>query len=140
MRRDVTTEELMRYLDGELPPGQLARVEQELERSTELSRELAIYRSLQHDVRELSFAIHREESVWASVDRRLTRPVGWILFVGGTVLWMAYGAWVFGTSEVNPWEKLAVAALLVGFLILLGSTIFERLREWRTDPYRNIER
>lgn len=140
MRRAVTTEDLMRYLDGELPPGELARVEREFERSTELSRELAIYRSLQHDVRELSFAIYREESVWASVDRRLTRPVGWILFVGGTVLWMAYGAWVFGTSEVNPWEKLAVAALLVGFLILLGSTIFERLREWRTDPYRNIER
>jgi 4-hydroxybenzoate polyprenyltransferase len=78
--------------------------------------------------------------MWDTVDRRLTRPVGWILFVAGTVLWFAYGAWVFATSEVNRWEKLAVAAVVVGFLILLTSAIFERVREWRTDPYRNIER
>jgi anti-sigma factor RsiW len=140
VRSTVTNEDLMRYLDGELPPGARASVEDELARSTELSRELAIYRALAHDVRDLSFGVHREESIWGEVDRRLTRPVGWILFVSGTLLWMAYGGWVFATSEADPWEKLAVAALVVGFLILLASTIFERMREWRTDPYRNIER
>jgi anti-sigma factor RsiW len=140
VRRDVTNEDLMRYLDGELPPGEWARVDQALKGSTELGRELAIYRALKEGVSELSFATPHHVSMWDTVDRRLTRPVGWILFVAGTVLWFAYGAWVFATSEVNPWEKLAVAAVVVGFLILLTSAIFERVREWRTDPYRNIER
>lgn len=140
MRRDVTNEDLMRYLDGELPAAERARVEQALSGSTELGRELAIYRSLKEGVRGLSFDVPREASVWDTVDRRLTRPVGWVLVVAGAVLWTAYGAWVFATSNVNPWEKVGVAALVVGFLILLASTIFERLREWRTDPYRDIER
>ena len=140
MQSNVTNEELMRFLDGELEPPDRARVETELARSTELQRELAIYRALKEDVRDLSFAAHPADSVWDVVDRRLTRPVGWILFTGGAILWLAYGAWVFGTSAADPWEKLAVGALAAGFLILLGSTIFERLREWRTDPYKDIER
>ncbi|MEQ9570321.1 MAG: hypothetical protein RLN75_09045, partial [Longimicrobiales bacterium] len=79
-------------------------------------------------------------SVWDGVQRRLTRPVGWILFVSGAILWTLYGAWVFAASAVNPVEKLAVGALAIGFLILLGTTVSERVRESRTDPYRDIQR
>lgn len=140
MRPTVTNEELMRFLDGELEPSEHARIEREMARSTELQREFAIYQALQSEFRDLSFAVQRDHSVWDAVDRRLTRPVGWILLTGGAVLWIAYGAWVFGTSTANPWEKMAVAALAAGFLILLGSTIFERMRGWRTDPYKDIER
>jgi anti-sigma factor RsiW len=140
VNRDVTNEDLMRYLDGEMPPEAHARMEAELARSTELRRELAIYRALQSGFRDLSFAIRPDASVWDTVDRRLSRPIGWILFVAGTVLWFAHAGWVFATSAADPWEKLAVSALAVGFLILLGTTIFERMREWRTDPYRDIER
>lgn len=140
MNRHVSNEDLMRYLDGELPPEARARVDAELERSTELQRELAIYRALQSGFRDLSFAIRPGTSVWDRVDRRITRPIGWMLFVMGSVLWAGHGIWVFETSAADPWEKLAVSALLIGFLILLGSTIFERIREERTDPYRDIER
>lgn len=140
MRRTVSNEDLMRYLDGELPDAAHAEVEAALARSTELSRELAIYRALAHDMRDLSFAVHREASVWGAIDRRLTRPVGWVLFAGGLILWFTYGAWVFAGSDADPLEKIAVAGVVVGFLVLLASTIFERLREWRTDPYRDIER
>jgi anti-sigma factor RsiW len=136
----VTNEELMRYLDGELPSGAQAEVEAEVARSTELQRELAIYRALRNDVRDLTFGVSLDASVWGAVDRRLTRPVGWILFVAGALLWLAHGGWVFATSAADAWEKLAVSGVAIGFLILLGSTIFERLREWRSDPYRDIQR
>ncbi len=140
MRRAVSNEDLMRYLDGELPDAKRAEVEAALSRSTELSREFAIYRALASDMRDLTFAVYRDTSIWGAVDRRLTRPVGWLLFVGGLVLWFAYGAWVFTTSDANPIQKIAIAGVVVGFLVLLTSTMFERLREWRTDPYRDIER
>ena len=74
------------------------------------------------------------------MNRRLTRPVGWILLVSGFALWAGYGAWVFATSPVNPVEKLAVGALSVGFLILLVAAILDRVQEWRNDPYRDVER
>lgn len=140
MSDPISSEELMRYLDDELDPSGRALVEEALAVSTELRRELAVYRSMQSDLAGLAGPARPVPSVWSAVNRRLTRPVGWILMVGGFVLWAGYGAWVFATSPANPVEKLGLGALAVGFLILLGATIFDRLREWNTDPYRDIER
>ncbi len=41
---------------------------------------------------------------------------------------------------MNPVEKLAVGALAVGFLVLLAAAILDRVQEWRSDPYRDVER
>ena len=130
----------MRYLDGELPAEGVARVEEELARSTELRREVAIFRAMHDDLEGMALASGGRGSVWEGVNRRLTRPLGWILFTAGAVLWAVCGAWVYLTSPSDPVQKLAVAALAVGFLILLAGTILERMAEWRTDPYRDVER
>lgn len=140
MRPSVTNEDLMRFLDGELPPEEVARVKEALQASTELQRELRIYEAIRDDVGGLTYDPPAHRSVWDGVQRRLTRPMGWILFISGAILWMAYGSWVFATSAANPVEKLAVGALAIGFLILLGSTVSERIRDLRTDPYRDIQR
>jgi len=140
VRPTVTSDDLMRFLDGELPSEDMARVEDELQRSTELQREFSIFQALRDDVSGLTFDPPARDSVWDGVQRRLTRPLGWILFVFGGILWTAYGGWVFATSAADPVEKLAVGALLVGFFMLLSTTVMERVREWRTDPYRDIQR
>ncbi|MEJ2538545.1 MAG: hypothetical protein P8188_00960 [Gemmatimonadota bacterium] len=140
MNPPVTNEDLMRYLDDELSDEDRLRVEAALRDSTELRRDVAVFRSMRRDLSELSAGGTPRSSVWGSVNRRLTRPVGWILLVAGFVLWAGYGAWVFATSPANLVEKLAVGALAVGFLILLLATIFERLTEWKDDPYRDVER
>lgn len=140
MRQSVSNEDLMRFLDGELPPAEVQRVRDALDRSTELQRELRIFEALREDVGELMYDPPARASVWDGVQRRLTRPVGWILLIGGAILWLIWGAWVFATSPADPVEKLAVGALAVGFLTLLASTVMERVREARTDPYRDIQR
>ena len=131
----------MRYLDGELSPDERARVESELESSTELQREVAIFQALKSDFRELSFhpAMHRT-SVWDQVNAEVTRPVGWVLFAVGLVTWTTYGAYVFATSPAAPWEKLATGAVAIGILMLLTSVIWERYRDWETDPYKDVYR
>jgi hypothetical protein len=136
----ISNDDLMRYLDDELQPQERLRVEAALAASTELQRELAIFRAMRADLMALPIPGRNGSSVWGTVSRRLTRPVGWVLLVAGFVLWSGYGAWVFLTSPVNPVEKLALGALGVGFLILLASTILDRLHEWKDDPYRDIER
>jgi len=136
----VSNEDLMRYLDDELSTEERRRVEEAIQDSTELRRDLAIYRSMRLDLSELPGGQRGARSVWGAVNRQLTRPVGWVLLVVGFLVWAGYGAWVFATSPANPVEKLAVGALVVGFLILLAATIFERLGEWKDDPYRDVER
>jgi len=104
MTTRISSEDLMRYLDGEMSPEERVRVESELDRSTELQREVAIYRALKTDFQELSFhpATHHK-SVWDQVNVRVTRPIGWILVAAGTALWMTYGVYVFATSTIYPW-------------------------------------
>ena len=141
MDHRFTPEDVMRYLDGEMPPKERVALEAAVERSTELRRELAIYQAMQRDFASLSFAPPRpHDSVWGSVNRRLTRPLGWILLVGGALLWLAYVAYVFALSPVAAWGKIAVAAVVIGFLLLLAAVIADRYREWLTDPYRDVHR
>ena len=140
MREPVSHDDLMRYLDGELPAEEGRRVEEELARSTELMREVAIFRAMGEDLRDLSFTVDVPGSLWEHVNQRIARPVGWIFLVAGSVLWVAYGSWIFVTSPGSPWAKLAVGTVVIGFVILLASTLWERYREYSHDPYRHIQR
>lgn len=131
----------MRFIDGELSPDETARVEAEVAGSSELQREVAIFRAMKGDFQELSFhpaTYHR--SVWDEVNASVTRPIGWLLVVTGVLTLMVYGGYVFATSPVDPWEKLATGAVVIGVLLLLGSVIWDRYREWLTDPYKDVNR
>ena len=101
---------------------------------------LRIFESLHRDIEQLADDVTLRGSVWAGVRRRLSRRTGWVLVVAGSVLWLAYGVWLYANSPANPVGKLAIGALGIGFLLLLGSVVAERLQEFRTDPYRDIER
>ncbi|MEM7414109.1 MAG: hypothetical protein AAF389_01360 [Gemmatimonadota bacterium] len=137
----VTPDELMRYLDGEMSPEERQRVDAELKASTELQREVAMYKNLKHDMQDLHFHPGtRQRSVWDQVNAHVNRPMGWGLLVFGTVIWMVYGTWVFATSSASPWEKLGTGAVAIGVLMLLTSVIWERYRDYQTDPYRNVQR
>ena len=140
-RPPVSSDDLMRYMDGELPPEERDRVEAELKTSTELQRELAIFKSLKSDIQGLQFhPASRRVSVWDHVNARLNRPIGWFLFLSGLATWLAYGTYVFATSSASPWEKLGTGAVAIGILMLLASVIWERMRDWESDPYKDIQR
>ena len=100
-----------------------------------------MYQSMKSDIQELHFGPGSAPgSVWDQVNARLNRPIGWVLVITGLVVWMTYGTYVFATSSVAPWEKLGAGAIAIGVLMLLASVIWERLREFETDPYRNVQR
>jgi anti-sigma factor RsiW len=137
----VSHDDLMRFIDGELSPDDHAQVEAAIAASSELSRELAIFKALKSGFQDLTFqADTLHHSVWDGVNQHLARPIGWILLVVGAAAWTGYGAFVFTTSPFDPWEKLAVGAMVIGVILLLASVIWERYREWLTDPYRDVYR
>ncbi|NNF14937.1 MAG: hypothetical protein HKN72_17040 [Gemmatimonadetes bacterium] len=137
----ISPDDLMRYLDGEMSPEERARTEAAMAASTELQRDFARFKALKADIQGLSIhpATYRS-SVWDQVNAHVNRPIGWALLLIGVAVWMAYGAYVFATSPASPWEKLGTGAIAIGILMLLASVIWERLREWETDPYRDVHR
>lgn len=136
----ITREELMRYLDGELPPERARAVEAAMESSTELRREYMLYRRMKTDLQGLGADMSGNESVWQGVSRRIARPGGWILFVLGLVVWVGYAINTWLTSTEPLWMKLTTGAIVVGLAMLLLSALLDRYVDLKTDPYREIER
>ena len=141
MARRIDHDALMRYLDGEASPDERRRIEVHLESSTELQRELSLFRSMKEDFIELSFTpVRPGSSVWDSVSRKLARPVGWFFLLAGLLVWGTYGAYVFVVEPRGLLQKLAIGAIVIGILLLLASVIWERYRDWLTDPYKDVHR
>ena len=141
MDRQVSHEALMQYLDGELAPTERRAVESALERSTELRRELSVFRTLHEDLAAISFDRRAtRDSVWERVSKRLARPIGWLLVSTGLTAWLIHFAYLYCASAATSWEKLATSAVVIGVLVLFASVIHERYRELLTDPYRDVER
>jgi hypothetical protein len=136
----ITHEELMRYIDGELPAERAGAVEAALTTDTELRREYEIFRRMKADLGEMGGEMRTRGTVWSAVNRRLTRPVGWILFVTGLGVWIAYAAYAFITGPEALWEKLAIGAVVIGLGTLFLSVVIDRLLDLKTDPYREIQR
>ena len=136
----ISHDELMRYLDGELPPERAAAVEAALETSTELRREYTIFRRMKTDLHDMGARMRPEKTVWEAVNRRLTRPVGWLLSLTGAVVWVTYGVYTYLTGAEALWEKLATSAVVVGLAMLLISALVDRWRDLKTDPYKEIRR
>jgi len=136
----VDQELLMRYLDGELSAAEREGVEAALERSTELQRDLMLYRRLREDMGGLAFEARGGPSVWSQVRRRLTRPIGWFLILAGSTAWTGHLLYLFLAAHEPTWEKLATSAIGIGILVLFASVIHDRYLEYLTDPYRDVER
>jgi hypothetical protein len=106
-----------------------------VESSTELRRELTVYKAMKDDLQSLKLTDPgRGGSVWEAVHRQLTRPLGWVLLIVGSLIWAAYGVFVYLTSPVFLWQKLATGGMVIGILLLFASVIYERYRAWLTDP------
>lgn len=142
MKKPISKEDLMRYLDGEMPPDECDEFNEQLKHSTELQRELAIYKTLRADFQDSTFyPVNYTRSVWDQVNAKVTRRVGWILLIVASIILTTGGAYVFFTDlgESN-WEKWGTAMLWIGLLTLLASVIWDRYKESRNDPYKDVQR
>jgi hypothetical protein len=137
----IGRDELMRYVDNELPPERRREVEEATESSTELRREIELYRSMKEDLQGLGATMPtRDRSIWGSVNRTLTRPVGWGLFLVGALIWVAFAVYTYLGGGDAIWQKLATSAVVLGLSLLFLSTLIDRYRDLKTDPYKEIQR
>jgi anti-sigma factor RsiW len=132
-------ERISAYADGELDAEEVRGVEAHLAGCTECARELALIRAL-GGAMKVSLAERRHGSVWNRVHRSITRPIGWMLFVGGISAWIVLGVieW-FRMGELSV-RWLATTGIGLGFGLIVAGVGYEQYRAWRDEPYRHIER
>jgi anti-sigma factor RsiW len=127
------------YADGELGAAERQAVEAHLRACTECTRELALIRTMGGAMRE-ALDDQPATSVWGTVQRRIARPVGWLLFVAGVVVWAALAALEWYRERSLTLEWLAATAVGIGLALLFVGVASEQYREWKDTPYKDVQR
>lgn len=135
---------LVGLLDGELTPDEARQVNEHLTRCAACRKEFEELRETTGKLAGISFQEPTDvvlAQVWGSPFSRLARNTSLVMIIGGYAALIGYGLFEFLTSgrEALP-VKTGLAAIVLGFLILLVQLIRERVRTYKNDPYKEIER
>lgn len=131
-------------VDDELQTDEKVQVNDHLQKCSHCRRELEDMRKtagILDSVPELEIHEHELDEMWKSPYGRFTRFSGVVLVLVGYAVLIFYGLYEFLISDkegVVP--RMALAAIVVGFLVLLGRLVFERLRTYGNDPYKGVKR
>lgn len=148
LRCEEARVQVMAYIDGELPPADVRRLEDHLAVCVECRREEQEFRRLG----EVTEAMLNEEipaldidDAWHSIYGRLERSTGWLLLSAGLILLLGYAGWqllteFFFNTEAPLIVRLGVGATLGGAVVLLVSIGREVLSKYRSERYREVKR
>ncbi len=87
---------LMEYLDGELAPAELPRLEDHLAVCVSCRREEMVYRRLEEVTEQMADEEYPDvdiEVAWETIYRRMERGFGWLIMSVGLIVLLGYGAW-----------------------------------------------
>jgi anti-sigma factor RsiW len=139
---------LSAYVDGELDPGEVSRIEAHLEENEETRREVAKLRRLKDVTGALRLKEPQPEEweqFWQSVYNRAERSFGWILLCLGLVV---IGAWgltegltaLLKTDQLPLLVRGSVLVLAAGALVLMISAVRERIYRRKRTRYKDVIR
>ncbi|MBN2242348.1 MAG: zf-HC2 domain-containing protein [Acidobacteria bacterium] len=135
---------LVGLLDRELNPQETVEINEHLVRCAGCREEYERLRDTSGKLEAVSFEEPSDEilrRLWRNPFSRLARIGGIFLIVAGYAALICYALFQFFTSgKENFWGKVPIAAIGIGFLILLLLVILERVKSYGKDPYREIKR
>ncbi len=134
----------MRYLDGEMSAAERTAFEEHLSSCGVCRQSMDELGSVERLTGMMKIRDPQDdfwEAYWKKLFRRLERKTGWLLLIAGAVLIVLYALWkgVTDFGEITLVKVIAVI-FVAGFVVLLVSVIRERIHQYRTDRYKDIER
>ena len=131
-------------LDGELTAEEAAELNTHLIRCASCRADYEQLRLSESKLEALSFIEVTDEAaraLWRLPYSRLLRNASLFLILGGYAALILYGvitALIEGTEGL--FHRLALSAILIGFVVLLALVIVERIGTYKVDPYKEIQR
>lgn len=131
------------YVDGELTQQDRQLVSLHCEQCSECRENLASLRELRERIGHSKLSELGEDKWRETMDDttvQLTRGIGWILFIAGMVIVIGIGLFAFlFASDISIGMKLLMIAIYGGLAMLLFSVLRQRLIEYKTDKYKDVE-
>ena len=131
------------FVDGELTQQERQRVTLHCEQCEDCREDLERLRELRQRIgnarlSEIGEDKWRENMNDSSVET--TRSLGWIIFVAGVVIAAGIGLFAFlFASDISIGMKLLMIAIYGGLALLLFSVLRQRMIEYKTDKYKDVE-
>jgi hypothetical protein len=131
-------------MDNELTPEEIHEVNAHLMRCGQCREEYEQLKETTESLNTMSFDEPQDEVLrkfWKSPYSRWARVSGMLLIAGGWLVLMVYGLieMIRDNSE-PPLPRIGIAAMIIGFFVLLIMVIRERAVTYQSDPYKEIER
>ena len=131
-------------LDNELAAEEIQEINTHLKRCESCRKEFDEMKEMSGKLSMPSFKEPEDEileQLWKSPYSRFTRNAGIFMVLAGYLCLLGYAFYEFiidKNEAVLP--KAAVAALIIGFLILIVSVIRERMKTYKKDIYKEVKR
>jgi len=135
---------LMGLMDDELTPEEASALNDHLIRCAACRGEYETLRETCEKLERVSFLEPTDEvlrELWRNPYSRFARNAGLGLGLGGYVALIGYGLYEFmANGREDLFAKVSVAAIVLGFGVLLFGAIRERIHTYKTDPYKEVQR
>ena len=135
---------MMGLMDNELTPEESADINHHLIRCESCRKEFdALSESLSRlgTVSYFGPADDELDRIWRSPFSRFTRNAGLFIVFAGWMTLIIYSLVEFFRSDMEPiLPKIASVGVIMGFIILLYAVLSDRLRAFKTDPYKEVKR
>ncbi|HSG81744.1 MAG TPA: anti-sigma factor [Gemmatimonadota bacterium] len=131
------------YLDGELTQRDDQRVRLHLEDCAECRAIADGMRKMKEATMTSEFQVP-DDTQWdekprGSISAFLSR-FGWTIAIVWVIAIAGYGIWQVATDAEDLLEAVLVFGLWLGFGLVFLSVLIDRLKTFKTDPYRRIEK
>ncbi len=140
----IIREMLSAYLDGELTQQESQKVTVHLRDCDACRLVYEDFRRLRDDIKQLEFPEPTDEqwrTIMGGFAFKTTRGIGWLLWVGGAVVLVAYGLFeLIRDPSINVIEHVGILALILGSVLLFLTVLIERIGSYKTDRYKDVEK
>ncbi|MCP5104956.1 MAG: hypothetical protein GY950_16335 [bacterium] len=135
---------MMGLMDGELSGEEAGEVNSHLIRCEACREEYAELQKTSDKLKDISLAEPYDavlDRVWKSPYSRLSRNFGVFMILGGWVVLLVYSIFeALRSSQEAFLPKTTMAVMVVGFVILLVSVLRDRIKTYKSDPYKEVQR
>ena len=135
---------MMGLMDNELTPEETADINKHLIRCESCRKEFDELSRSYSKLGSVSFSGPSDDEldrIWKSPFSSFTRNAGLFIVFAGWITLVIYSLVEFFRSDTEPGlPKIASAGIIIGFIILLYAVLSDRLRAFKTDPYKEVER
>ncbi len=135
---------LVAFLDNELSSDEIHDLNQHLNRCAECRQAYEELKESSAFIEHVSFKEPTDralDSLWKRPYTRCTRNAALLMVLGGYLMLIGYALFLFlRDDKVAAFPKFGVAGIIIGTVILIGSVVRERIRTYKHDPYKEVDR